>query len=151
MIIGIDFDGTCVRHEYPQVGKDAGRCVEILSKLVNNGHLLILFTMRDGKELQDAVDWFTAREIPLYGVNTNPDQHVWTSSPKAYAHLYIDDAAINCPLMQDHKMEPHIDGLLYLNGEKPDYNKQSKITPIGRPFVDWEKIDIILIEKGLYK
>ena len=40
------------------------------------------------------------KDIPLYGVNSNPYQHKWTTSRKAYADIYIDDAAIGCPLIQ---------------------------------------------------
>jgi hypothetical protein len=118
MNIAVDFDGTCVTHEYPEVGKDIG-AVPILKKLVNNGHKLILFTMRSGEELQDAVEWFQENEIPLYGVNENPSQKEWTDSPKVYANLYIDDAGINTPL----KFEPSIS---------------------LRPFVDWTIVDRIL-------
>lgn len=44
-IIGIDFDGTVVTHDFPKIGKDIG-AVPVLRKLVDNGHKLILFTMR---------------------------------------------------------------------------------------------------------
>ena len=98
MIFAIDFDGTCVTHEYPEVGRDIG-AAPVLKQFVKDGHQLVLFTMRSGKELQDAVDWFQKNEIPLYGVNTNPTQKEWTESPKAYAHVYIDDAAWGCPLV----------------------------------------------------
>ena len=51
--------------------------------------------------LQPAVDWFSERGIPLFGVNENPTQHEWTSSPKVYGHIYIDDAALGAPLVTD--------------------------------------------------
>lgn len=109
MIIAVDFDGTCVTHEYPNVGRDVG-AVPVLKRLVNSGHKLILFTMRSGKELDDAVWWFKSLGIPLYGVNTNPDQKEWTQSPKAYANLYIDDAALGCPLVYDeHSRRARVD------------------------------------------
>ncbi len=97
-IIAIDFDGTCVTHEYPNIGKDTG-AVPVLKKLVENKHQLLLWTMRSGDTLRDAVRWFEYYEINLYGVNTNPTQKSWTESPKAYAQLYIDDAALGCPLI----------------------------------------------------
>lgn len=115
MYICIDFDGTCVTHEYPNIGKDIG-AVPILKKIVEAGHQLILFTMRSdinemsgndnerkkvGNFLTDAVNWFKENEIELYGINENPTQKSWTTSPKAYAHLYIDDAALGCPLTYD--------------------------------------------------
>ena len=99
MIIAVDFDGTVVEHKYPEVGNDVPYAEEVLNKLIKNNHQLILFTMRSGKELQDAVDWYKEKNIPLYGINTNPTQKNWTQSPKAYAQLYIDDAGLGCPLL----------------------------------------------------
>ena len=119
----IDFDGTCTTHEYPFIGKEIG-AVPVLKKLVDNGHKLILFTMRGGKQLEESVKWFEDNKISLYGIQTNPTQKNWTASPKAYGEHYIDDAAIGCPLV--------------VNNELSD-----------RPFVDWVKVEEILIEKGL--
>lgn len=98
MVVGIDFDGTCVKHAYPEVGEEIG-AARWLKHFTNQGHKLVLFTMRDKKELQDAVDWFSKHDIPLYGVQVNPTQKRWTTSPKAYAQLYIDDAALGAPLI----------------------------------------------------
>lgn len=100
MIVCIDFDGTCVTHDYPYIGKDIG-AVTVLKKLIQNRHQLILFTMRSGRELNQAIRWFKDREIPLYGVNTNPTQNTWTSSPKAYGQMYIDDSSLGCPLREN--------------------------------------------------
>lgn len=121
MIIAIDFDGTCVTHEYPNVGKDIN-AIPVLKNIVNKGHKIILYTMRHGKELQDAVEWFANNSIPLYGINENPTQKNWTKSPKIYAHLYIDDTALGCPLI--------------FNEEYSD-----------RPYVDWEAVQKLLEEK----
>lgn len=96
----VDFDGTCVDHRYPDIGPDAPMAGPILRALVANGVRLILWTMRSGDELQAAVDWFRTRKIPLFGVNSNPEQVTWTTSPKAYAQAYIDDAAVGAPLME---------------------------------------------------
>lgn len=103
MIICVDFDGTCVTHEYPIVGKEIGS-VSVLKKIIKKGHKIILFTMRSGKYLDDAVNWFREKEIDLYGINQNPTQKSWTSSPKAFAQLYIDDAALGCPLKVDNNL-----------------------------------------------
>ena len=128
MEIAIDFDGTCVKHEYPKIGSDIG-AVPILKELVKNGHNLILFTMRSGNELQEAINWFKQNDIPLYGVNTNPTQHEWTSSPKAYAQLFIDDAGIGTPLIYSTR--------------DVEYS--------GRPFVDWVAVREILIGMDIIK
>ena len=96
-IVAVDFDGTCVTHEYPEVGLSIG-AQSVLTKIVKHGGQLILWTMRNGKHLQDAIGWFKENDIPLFGIQRNPDQDTWTDSPKAYAHIYIDDAALGCPL-----------------------------------------------------
>ena len=102
----------------------------VLKELVRNGHQLILWTMRSHNRqdltdpLQDAINWFKEHEIPLYGVNTNPTQENWTASPKAYAQLYIDDAALGCPL-------------------------EFFLVYSERPYVYWVGIRSYLKEKGL--
>jgi hypothetical protein len=143
MIIVCDFDGTCVKHEYPKVGADIG-AARVLKRLVANGHKLILFTMRSNAEfvekdgsitkrgLTDAVEWFERNEIPLYGIQVNPTQHHWTTSPKAYGELIIDDAALGCPLLVDFDMEGF-----------------ENLVQIGRPYVDWISVEKMLEAKGI--
>lgn len=90
----VDFDGTCVTNDYPEVGHDIG-AGEILRSLAAKGHRLILCTMRSGKRLEDAVRWFESNGIRLYAVNNNPEQ--WTRSRKIQADIYIDFRALGCP------------------------------------------------------
>ena len=71
--------------------------------------------------LQPALDWFASNDIPLFGVNENPDQKEWTSSPKVYGNIYIDDGALGAPLKVDETGIPYIDWSLtsihlYLRG-----------------------------------
>ncbi len=96
-IIAIDFDGTVVTHEYPHIGEDLG-AVPVLKELVANDNRLILLTMRSGALLERAKEWFQKNSIPLWAVNSNPEQQTWTQSPKIYANLYIDDSNLGCPL-----------------------------------------------------
>ncbi len=121
VVIAVDFDGTCVTHDYPYIGSDIG-AVPVLRELVDAGYNLVLNTMRSGRLEKDAVKWFKENNIPLYGVNCNPDQKSWTSSPKVFADLYIDDAALGIPL---------------------------KTSPTStRPFVDWVEVRKLLIALG---
>lgn len=109
MIIAVDFDGTCVTHEYPETGEDIG-AEKTLFELADQGHKLILWTMRSGACLGRAISWFALRKIKLYGIQTNPEQQVWTSSPKAYAELYIDDAGFGIPLLKTElSKRPYVD------------------------------------------
>ncbi len=108
MIIAIDFDGTCVVHKYPEIGEDIG-AIPVLKDLIAEAHRLVLFTMRGGTCLVKAVQWFTDNDIDLYGVNVNPTQSVWTDSPKAYAELYIDDAALGMPMVRPPGERPYVD------------------------------------------
>jgi hypothetical protein len=67
----------------------------------------------------------------LYGIHTNPTQKFWTSSPKSYAEMMIDDSALGCPLTWE---------TIEVNGE---------LKQVGRPYVDWVRVEEILTEKGL--
>ncbi len=98
MIIAIDFDNTVVKPKRPMMGEELPHCVDVLKKLIGCGHHLILLTMRSGIRLEHAIQWFTDRDIYLWGVNGNPDQHIWTKSAKIHANLYIDDCSLGCPL-----------------------------------------------------
>lgn len=108
MIFAIDFDGTVVKHKYPDIGESIG-AEPVLRNLVKNGHKIILFTMRSSGLLEDAVNWFKERDIELWGVNANPMQHEWTTSPKPLAHYYIDDHGIGCPLTKDKEGNVYVD------------------------------------------
>ncbi len=115
MYICIDFDGTIVDHCFPDIGPPAPGALEWMAKFQEAGAKLILFTMRsDGGKNEDAlsraVEYLNENGIDLYGVNKNPTQVRWTSSPKAYGQLYIDDAAFGCPLIQpDGFQRPCVD------------------------------------------
>lgn len=120
----MDFDGTCVTHDYPDIGKPIGS-ERVLRRLHERGHSIILYTMRSGDKLQEAVDWYSANVgYELYGANVNKQQASWSDSPKVYAQAYIDDAALGCPLKEDPSIS-------------------------SRPFVDWEKVEELLVLQGL--
>jgi hypothetical protein len=108
MIIAIDFDGTCVKHAYPKIGEDIG-AIPVLKKMVKDGHQLVLNTMRSGDLLDEAVKWFEDNDIKLSGVNHTPGQSTWTTSPKIYAQVYIDDAALGCPTVMDEQGRIFVD------------------------------------------
>lgn len=140
LVIILDFDGTCTTHDFPRIGKDIG-AVPVLKALTDNGHKIVLFTMRSdgfkkpyggatgtlgGPYLTEAVNWFKENGIPLYGIQSNPTQKHWTSSPKAHGDWMIDDISFGCPLKLD-------------------------LTLSDKPFVDWSIIEDYCYQTGLIK
>lgn len=118
-IYAVDFDGTVVTHEFPNIGKPLPYCIETLKKINDADGKIILYTMRHGETLDHAVDYLIKNDIKLWGINNNPDQHTWSKSPKVYAHVYIDDAALGAHTMHD-----------------PNFSE--------RPYVDWTLVDALL-------
>lgn len=117
MLIAIDFDGTIVDHQFPDLGEPVPGAFDWLKKFSDAGAKLILWTMRsdgqkNGPVLTHAIELCRKHGVEFFGVNENPQQASWTASRKAYAHVYIDDAAFGCPLRANPRMG-------------------------GRPFVDW--------------
>jgi hypothetical protein len=125
MIIAIDFDGTCVKHAYPKIGEDIG-AVPVLKEMVKNGHQLVLNTMRSGRLLDEAVQWFENNGIKLSDANHTPGQETWTESPKVYAQLYIDDAALGCPTVMDDSGRVYVDWRIVARAFGYDYDSLQK-------------------------
>lgn len=71
MRIAVDFDGTIVEHRYPAIGEERPMAIMTLQKLQEEGNQLILWSVREGQLLQDAVDWCRERGIEFYAVNAN--------------------------------------------------------------------------------
>jgi hypothetical protein len=93
MIIAVDFDGTIVEHEYPRIGKEIPFALETIKLLQKDGHQIILWTFRCGKELEEAVDFCRAGGVDFYAVNKSyPEEKFDLSlSRKIHADLFIDD------------------------------------------------------------
>lgn len=94
MIIAVDFDGTIVEHKYPNIGNELPFATSTLRMLAEQHHRLILWTVRSGKLLDEAVEWCSKRGVEFYAVNKNfPEEQV--ESDKAFrkinADIFIDD------------------------------------------------------------
>jgi hydroxymethylpyrimidine pyrophosphatase-like HAD family hydrolase len=91
--IAIDFDGTIVEHQYPEIGKEKLFAFQTLKELEKRGARLILWTFRTGKELEDAVEYCRKNGIEFYAVNKNYPEEVQDESVsrKIDADIYIDD------------------------------------------------------------
>lgn len=122
-IIAIDFDGTIVTHAYPHLGRPVPSAIRIMKRLQEQGVQLILWTMRSGQQLDEAVRYCEEQGITFWGINQNPAQAEWTDSPKAYAPIYIDDAALGCPTLWDEATQ--------------------------RNMVNWREVEAVLTRKGV--
>lgn len=94
MIIAVDFDGTIVEHKYPEIGQEIPFATTTLKMLIKERHRLILWTVRKGKELEEAIEWCRERGVEFYAVNKNyPEEKVDNESGycKIDAELFIDD------------------------------------------------------------
>lgn len=95
MVIAVDFDGTIVEHRYPRIGKEIPFAIATLKKLQAERHLLILWTVREGELLEEAVEFCRQRGLEFYAVNANhPDEQVKAATApcrKLQADLFIDD------------------------------------------------------------
>lgn len=94
--IAVDFDGTIVEDAYPGIGKPQLFAFDTLKKLQEEGHRLILWTYRHGKELEEAVAFCKTNGIEFYAVNKSfPEENFDPKySRKINADLFIDDRNI---------------------------------------------------------
>lgn len=98
MIIGVDFDGTIVEDKFPEIGKEIPFATDTLKMLIKEHHRLILWTVREGKYLEDAVNWCRERGVEFYAVNRDYPEETTDNnqnfSRKLKADLWIDDRNI---------------------------------------------------------
>ena len=98
MTIAVDFDGTIVEHRYPEIGKELPFATQTLRMLIEDRHKLILWSVREGKLLEDAVEWCRKRGVEFYAVNKDfPEEDLSKNqsfSRKLKADVWIDDRNI---------------------------------------------------------
>lgn len=108
--IALDFDGTVVTNEYPNIGEENDECAETLKRWIRDYNVeIILDTMRSDDKLEAALNWFNERGIEISGVGKHPNQENWTNSTKAYAMFSIDDRNVGVPLIVDRNGKPRVD------------------------------------------
>jgi len=95
MIIAVDFDGTIVKHEYPKIGKEIPFATQTLKMLIAEGHQLILWSVREGKLLDEALQWCRDRGVEFYAANKDFPEETYFGdngfSRKIKADMWIDD------------------------------------------------------------
>ena len=98
MVIGVDFDGTIVKERYPAIGEEIPFATETLRMLIEDKHRLILWTVREGELLEEAVTWCRDRGVEFYAINRDfPEEEVGGHkhfSRKIKADLFIDDRSV---------------------------------------------------------
>ena len=88
MTIAVDFDGTIVTHKYPEIGEEIPFATETLKTLIREGHKIILWSVREGKMLDEAIEWCRRRGVEFYAVKN------MYFSRKLKADYFIDDRNI---------------------------------------------------------
>ena len=95
MTIAVDFDGTIVEHRYPKIGEERPFAIETLKMLIRDHHQLILWSVREGELLDEAVQWCRERGVEFWAVNRDyPEEearHNQHFSRKLKADIFIDD------------------------------------------------------------
>ena len=98
MVIAVDFGGTIVEHKYPHIGKEIPFAISTLKCLQAEYHQLILWTVREGRLLEEAIAFCRERDLEFYAVNANhPDEETksyFTPCRKLKADLFIDDRSL---------------------------------------------------------
>ena len=95
MIIAVDFDGTIVEHEYPKIGREIPFAIDTLKMLIKDRHTLILWSVREGELLDEAIEWCRARGVEFYATNKDYPEETKEGntvySRKLKADMFIDD------------------------------------------------------------
>lgn len=98
MIIAVDFDGILCENEFPKIGKPNYEVISRIRQLQDQGHETVLWTTRNGAELEAAVAWCEDYGLHFSSVNapapSNREEYkdVYpVESRKIYANYYIDD------------------------------------------------------------
>ena len=95
MRIAVDFDGTIVEHKYPYIGKEIPFAIYTLKRLAEERHKLVLWTVREGRLLDEAVAFCKERGLEFYAINQDEPDNVPVKSNhrsrKLKVDLFIDD------------------------------------------------------------
>lgn len=99
-IYAVDFDGTLCESVWPGIGSPNLALIDHLKKRRQKGNKIILWTCREGKRLQEAVDWCKQFGLEFDAVNENlPEMKEWygNDTRKIGYDVLIDDKAKNKP------------------------------------------------------
>lgn len=97
MIVAVDFDGTLHLGQYPGIGDPAPYAAEMMRKLKEDGHYLIIWTCREGERQTEMVNWLLEKDIPFDRINEHVSgswEQYGYKARKVYAHCYVDDKQV---------------------------------------------------------
>ena len=107
LTFAIDFDGCLTEYKFPEIGeqtKEQKELLDVLLRLKNNGHKLILWTSRGEPALQEAINWCSEHKLEFDDININPFFDKKSGpSPKIVADYYIDDKALEFKSLESRK------------------------------------------------
>lgn len=92
-IFAIDFDGTIVEHEFPDIGPEKPNALDTMRALQKVGHKIIIWTCRTGEMLDVIEQWLKKKNFVPDSINKSlvPYSSYGFSFPKVYADFYLDD------------------------------------------------------------
>lgn len=89
-IFAVDFDGTIVEHEFPDIGPEKFGAIETMKALQKVGHKIIIWTCRTDKSLEAMKRWLEKNNFVPDAINENIENLDY-AFPKVYADVYLDD------------------------------------------------------------
>lgn len=93
-VYAIDFDGTIVENRWPSIGARRLEIINFIKLIQQRGDKWILWTMREGKKLDEAKEFLADHDLYPDAVNDNLPElcEAFGNNPrKVFAHVYIDD------------------------------------------------------------
>ncbi len=94
LTLAVDFDGTIVSHAYPNIGEPIKNAKDVMERLIKRGHKIVIWTARNGKDLEKVKTWLMQNNYPFECINKNIINAPYRPWPKIYADLVIDDRNI---------------------------------------------------------
>lgn len=104
--IAVDFDGCLCENKYPKFGKPNKGAIAALRIQKAKKVKVILWTCREGKELDEAVSWCAKHQLTFDAVNDNLPEHIKTfgnNSRKVHADEYWDDKSVLVEYEEDEE------------------------------------------------
>ena len=111
-IIAVDFDGTLVSDGFPNIGEPNVSLFDQCKTWQNMGYKLILWTCRDGKQLDEAIDFCADQGLVFHAYNRNIPEVInmfQNDTRKVYANVYIDDKNLTPHVPSFYKYNPKED------------------------------------------